>query len=57
MAQAGFIYLGIQGRVKCFSCSKDFDDWQEDDDPLSKHILQSPQCSFVQEPTSKYQIN
>ena len=57
MAKAGFIYLGIQDCVKCLSCSKDFDNWQEGDDPLAKHKFQSPECPFVRDPTSKYQIN
>jgi len=57
MAKAGFIYLGIQDHVKCLSCFKDFDDWQQDDDPLVKHLVQSPQCPFLCDPKSKYQIN
>jgi len=57
MAKAGFIYLGIQDHVKCLSCSQNIDNWQQGDDPLIKHIYQSPQCSFVCEPKSNYQIN
>ena len=57
MAKAGFIYLGIEDRVKCLSCSKDLEHWKPGDDPLAEHIFHSPHCPFLREPISKYQIN
>ena len=57
MAQAGFIYSGVGDCVKCLSCSKDLENWQLGDDPLAEHLSHSPQCPFIREPISKYQIN
>jgi len=57
MAKAGLYYLGIQDRVRCLFCSKEFDYWQHGDDPLVEHKRQSPQCPFFNESTGEYQIN
>ncbi|VVC34546.1 Hypothetical protein CINCED_3A005156 [Cinara cedri] len=46
MADAGFFYLGVQDRVRCLFCSKEFDSWQRGDYPLVEHKKQSPQCAF-----------
>ncbi|XP_050525793.1 baculoviral IAP repeat-containing protein 2-like isoform X2 [Daktulosphaira vitifoliae] len=49
MAKAGLYYLGKQDRVRCMFCSKEFDYWQQGDDPLVEHKRKSPQCPFFKE--------
>lgn len=46
MANAGFHYKGIKDRVECAYCSREFDDWKREDDPLVEHKRNSPQCPF-----------
>lgn len=46
MAKAGLYYLGIQDRVRCLFCSKEFDYWKPGDDPAVEHKRQSPHCAF-----------
>jgi len=57
MAQAGYFYTGIQDRVKCLLCMTEYSNWQQNDFPFDKHAFQSPQCPYVIEHRSKYQIN
>jgi len=54
MAKAGLYYLGIQDRVRCLFCSKEFDYWQRGDDPSVEHKRQSPQCPFFNDSSGKY---
>lgn len=56
MAKAGLYYLGIQDRVRCLFCSKEFDYWQPGDDPTVEHKRQSPQCPFFNDSSGKYKI-
>lgn len=56
MAKAGLYYLGIQDRVRCLFCSKEFDYWQPGDDPTVEHKRQSPQCPFFNDSSGKHKI-
>ncbi|XP_050058346.1 baculoviral IAP repeat-containing protein 7-B-like isoform X2 [Aphis gossypii] len=56
MAKAGLYYLGIQDRVRCLFCSKEFDYWQPGDDPTVEHKRQSPQCPFFNDSSAGYDV-
>ena len=41
LSEAGFYYDPSSSRrdcVKCFMCSKEIDDWEEEDDPFAIHL-------------------
>jgi hypothetical protein len=47
LAKSGLFYLGIDDRVKCFSCGTVLDQWEEGDIPMTEHKKFSPQCPFI----------
>ncbi|XP_025190216.1 baculoviral IAP repeat-containing protein 2-like isoform X2 [Melanaphis sacchari] len=56
MAKAGLYYLGIQDRVRCLFCSREFDYWRRGDDPTVEHKRQSPQCPFFNDSSAGYDV-
>lgn len=56
MANAGLYYLGILDRVRCVFCSREFDYWQPDDDPVIEHKRKSPRCPFFNGNQGNYLI-
>ncbi|NWZ10203.1 BIR protein, partial [Agelaius phoeniceus] len=48
LARAGFYYMGVQDKVKCFSCGLTLDNWQPGDNAMEKHKQLYPSCTFVQ---------
>ncbi|QKE44583.1 putative inhibitor of apoptosis protein [Yalta virus] len=60
MAKTGLYYLGPEygDRVKCFVCSIEIYNWEENDDPLNEHKKHSPQCRLISGlPTLNIPIN
>lgn len=51
LARVGFYYIGIEDRVRCFSCDVELEDWTEEGtpEPLLRHYLAKPHCSFLQQ--------
>lgn len=51
LARVGFYYIGIEDRVRCFSCDVELEDWMEEGtpEPLLRHYLAKPHCSFLQQ--------
>ncbi|KAL1781661.1 baculoviral IAP repeat-containing protein 3 [Sigmodon hispidus] len=48
LARAGFYYMGVNDKVKCFCCGLMLDNWKQGDSPVEKHRQLYPSCSFVQ---------
>ena len=49
MAEAGFVYIGQEDLVYCFSCNIKLDRWSKDMEPLLRHKEESPTCSFMRQ--------
>lgn len=47
LVYAGFYYLGMGDRVRCYSCGGGLRNWNETDDPLSEHMKYYPDCEFI----------
>lgn len=47
LAEAGFFYMGVEDKVKCFFCEKKLVKWRRTDDPWLEHIKHQPTCHFV----------
>lgn len=47
LAEAGFFYIGVGDRVKCFSCGGGLKDWDENDEPWEQHALWMNKCRYV----------
>ena len=47
MAEAGFYYIGLSDKVKCFYCDIPLNEWCEDDDPWVEHAGFSHTCGFL----------
>jgi len=47
MAEAGFIYLGLSDKVKCFYCDRGLNEWGEEDDPWVEHAGWFTDCAFI----------
>lgn len=47
LSAAGFYYMGIDDKVKCFSCGCIIGDWNFTDNPWEEHAFWSPSCKFV----------
>jgi len=47
LSAAGFFYLGVDDKVKCFSCGLIVGDWNFTDTPFDEHAFWSPECKFV----------
>ena len=48
LARVGLYYMGMEDRVRCFSCGVELEEWGEED-PLVRHYMTSLQCSFLQQ--------
>uniref|UniRef100_A0A8C8ZD62 Baculoviral IAP repeat containing 2 n=1 Tax=Prolemur simus TaxID=1328070 RepID=A0A8C8ZD62_PROSS len=48
LARAGFYYMGVNDKVKCFCCGLMLDNWKQGDNPIEKHKQLYPSCSFIQ---------
>lgn len=51
LARVGLYYLGVEDGVRCFSCGVELDEWDEEGtlEPLLRHFLARPHCSFLQQ--------
>lgn len=47
LAEAGFVYTGLNDTVFCFRCGITVSDWREGDDPLKRHEALNKQCAFL----------
>eukprot|EP00057_Strongylocentrotus_purpuratus_P003562 XP_003726898.1 PREDICTED: baculoviral IAP repeat-containing protein 7-A [Strongylocentrotus purpuratus] len=47
LAKAGFFYVGIFDRVKCFSCGGQIEGWEEGDTAMDEHKKMYPHCRMV----------
>ena len=45
-ADAGFFYLGVGDRVKCFYCNGGLQHWKNDQEPWSEHAKWFPKYVF-----------
>ena len=48
LARVGFMYLGQEDRVHCFSCGVIISNWDRKD-PLREHFTKNPRCKFLRE--------
>ena len=46
-ANAGFFYLGVGDRLKCFACLGGLQNWEFDDNPFVEHAKYYPNCPFL----------
>ena len=46
-ASAGFFYLGIGDRVRCWYCNGCLRFWEYNDDPWDEHAKWFPSCEFI----------
>lgn len=47
MAEAGFYYVGLADKVKCFHCGGGLAEWQPEDDPWVEHAKWLPNCTWL----------
>lgn len=48
LADAGFYYIGVSDRVKCYTCGGGLKDWEPEDDPWEEHALAyGEDCMYV----------
>ncbi|XP_041461211.1 baculoviral IAP repeat-containing protein 3-like [Lytechinus variegatus] len=47
LAKAGFFYVGVLDRVKCFSCGGQIEGWEEGDTVMGEHENLYPYCDMV----------
>jgi baculoviral IAP repeat-containing protein 2/3 len=47
VASAGFYFVGVGDRVKCFSCGVGLNNWGRKDIAWREHARYSPKCGFV----------
>jgi hypothetical protein len=47
MAEAGFLYTGFNDNVKCPFCKITINQWMPEENPKTKHLSISPECTFV----------
>ena len=53
MAEAGFIYLGLDDCVKCWYCGGGLKNWEVAEEPWCEHAKHFPSCEFVLQNTGK----
>lgn len=56
LADAGFFY-SKKKNVRCFSCGIKLEDGLEAIAPLERHLITSPNCTFINEPTMQILTN
>lgn len=56
MADAGFYYLGVGDKVKCFSCKGMWFTWMPSNSPWEEHAKDEPNCGYVIERKGKNYI-
>ena len=49
LAEFGFMYLGQEERVHCFSCGLVISHWEQIRDPLREHFTKNSMCTFIRE--------
>lgn len=47
LAKAGLFYNGNSDHTVCFYCGAAQKNWNENSDPLSKHLEEQPNCAFL----------
>ena len=47
LASQGLYFSGIEDICKCFECKVLIEDWKAFDNPLERHFILSPNCSFL----------
>ncbi|XP_063954181.1 baculoviral IAP repeat-containing protein 7-like [Lytechinus pictus] len=47
LAKAGFFYVGVLDRVKCFSCGGQIEGWEEGNTVMGEHENLYPHCDMV----------
>ncbi|XP_054708293.1 putative inhibitor of apoptosis [Uloborus diversus] len=47
LAEAGFFYIGLNDRTKCFHCNGGLCSWEYGDDPWVEHARWFPNCGFL----------
>ena len=54
LAGSGFYYTGKDDRVICAFCSREVEDWKQNDMPLLDHRRLSSNCYFIQKKYEEY---
>ena len=49
IASAGFYFLGVRDRVKCWYCDGGLQNWEFEDEPWHEHAKWFPTCPFLLE--------
>ena len=47
LAKAGFYFLGVRDRAKCWYCNGGLQNWELDDEPFTEHAKWFPGCEYV----------
>lgn len=47
LVEAGFVYTGEIDLVFCFKCGITESNWQDNDDPLTRHSEANPYCPYI----------
>ena len=47
LAKAGFYYIGVGDKTRCFSCHGDLEDWKDGDIAMGEHKKFYPGCPFL----------
>lgn len=47
LANAGFYYINIEDKVKCFECLVELYRWEAHDNPTLDHLRYSKRCKFI----------
>lgn len=56
LAAAGFYFTGIGDTVKCFACDVSLAKWEAEDDPISEHVRNYPDCPFLPRLTGHHRM-
>ena len=56
LAAAGFYYTGIHDHVKCFACDVSLKAWLPNDDPITEHLKNEPNCPYISRFSNKFSI-
>lgn len=49
LIRAGFFYSGVRTTVTCFYCNGSLHEWSPEDQPIVKHVLSFPQCTYIKQ--------
>lgn len=47
LAEAGFVWTGINDQAICFHCKLRLEDWYPYDNPFLEHVIFAPDCEYI----------